>query len=112
MHLRVSRVASSAIAAMAEADVASNELAIRMTIKTLVAREMPKPRIARELSFNEETFPCHLRRLAQGASNGRGRQQRRASAYRIATSPGRVQSRAGGGARRAAAGSSRTDSPS
>jgi len=36
---------------MAEADVASTDLEIRMTIKTLAAKGMPKRRIARELSL-------------------------------------------------------------
>ena len=36
---------------MAEADVASTDLEIRMIIKTLAAKGMPKRRIARELSL-------------------------------------------------------------
>jgi len=69
---------------MAEAGVASTDLEIRMTIKTLAAKGMPKRRIARELSLSEGTVRYHLRRLADGASDGRARQQRRAGAYRAA----------------------------
>jgi len=64
--------------------VASTDLEIRMTIKTLAAKGMPKRRIARELSLSEGTVRYHLRRLADGASDGRARQQRRAGAYRAA----------------------------
>lgn len=40
---------------MAEADGASTDLAIRMTIKTLAAKGLPKRSIAREVSLSEGT---------------------------------------------------------
>ena len=64
--------------------MASTDPEIRMTIKTLAAKGMPKRRIARELSLSEGTVRYHLRRLAAGANDGRARQQCRASAYRAA----------------------------
>jgi predicted transcriptional regulator len=45
---------------------------------------MPKRRIARELSLSVGTIRYHLRRLVEGATDGRGRQRRLASACRSA----------------------------
>lgn len=54
---------------------------IRVTIKTLAAKGVAKRAIARQLSLSEGTVRYHLRRLASGASDGRAKQVRRASAF-------------------------------
>ncbi len=50
-----------------------------MTIKTLAAKGVPKRAIARQLDVCEGTVRYHLRRMAQGAQDGRRRQQRLAA---------------------------------
>jgi len=50
-----------------------------MTIKTLAAKGVAKRAIGRHLGLTEGTVRYHLRRLAEGAADGRGRQARAAS---------------------------------
>ena len=61
--------------------MAITDLEIRMTIKTLAARGLPKRAIARQLALSEGTVRYHLRRQASGARDGRARQRRLARAY-------------------------------
>jgi transposase len=49
-----------------------------MTIRTLTAREVPQAQIARLLGVTEGTVRYHRRRMAEGAVDGRSRQQPRA----------------------------------
>ena len=56
------------------------DLEVRMTIKTLAARGVPKREIGRQLSLSEGTVRYHLRRMAKGAADGRAKQRRRAEA--------------------------------
>lgn len=58
--------------------MAITDLELRMTIKTLAAKGLPKRGIARQLDLSEGTVRYHLRRMAAGAADGRGLQQRRA----------------------------------
>ena len=60
--------------------MAITDLEIRMTIKTLAAKGVPKRAIARQLDLSEGTVRCHLARQAAGARDGRADQPRRASA--------------------------------
>jgi IS30 family transposase len=69
---------------MAEAGVAITDLELRMTIKTLAAKGQPARAIGRQLGPCEGTVRYHLKRMAEGASDGRGRQVRRASLHREA----------------------------
>lgn len=57
------------------------DLEVRMTIKTLARRRVPKREIARQLDLSEGTVRYHLRRMAAGAQDGRKRQTRQATAY-------------------------------
>jgi len=61
--------------------LAISDLEIRMTIKTLAAKGLPKRAIARQLGLTEGTVRYHLRRLASGAIDGRARQRRLASGH-------------------------------
>jgi transposase len=58
--------------------VAITDLEIRMTIKTLAAKGVPKRAIARQLDLSEGTVRYHLARQAAGARDGRADQPRRA----------------------------------
>lgn len=58
--------------------MAITDLEIRMTIKTLAAKGVPKRAIARQLALSEGTVRYHLARLATGAHDGRADQPRRA----------------------------------
>lgn len=58
--------------------MAITDLEIRMTIKTLAAKGVPKRAIARQLDLSEGTVRYHLARLAQGAHDGRANQPRHA----------------------------------
>lgn len=58
--------------------MAITDLEIRMTIKTLAAKGVPKRAIARQLDLSEGTVRYHLGRLAEGATDGRANQPRRA----------------------------------
>ena len=60
--------------------MAITDLEIRMIIKTLAAKGVPKRAIARQLDLNEGTVRYHLARLAAGARDGRAEQPRRAGA--------------------------------
>lgn len=55
-----------------------------VTLETLAARGVPNREIARLLNVSEGSVRYHLRRKAQGASDGRARQARRAEAFREA----------------------------
>lgn len=55
-----------------------------VTLETLAARGVPNREIARLLKVSEGSVRYHLRRKAQGASDGRANQARRAEAYREA----------------------------
>jgi transposase len=54
---------------------------LRMTIKTLARKGVPKRAIARQLDLSEGTVRYHLRRMDEGALDGRARQARVASAH-------------------------------
>ena len=69
---------------MAEAGVAITDLELRMTIKTLAAKGQAKRAIARQLKLSEGSVRYHLRRISEGAVDGRSRQIRLASTYREA----------------------------
>ncbi|GAO23852.1 putative transposase catalytic subunit [Alicycliphilus sp. B1] len=58
--------------------MAITDLEIRMTIKTLAAKGVPKRAIARQLDLSEGTVRYHLARQAAGARDGRADQPRRA----------------------------------
>lgn len=58
--------------------MAITDLEIRMTIKTLAAKGVPKRAIARQLDLSEGTVRYHLARQATGARDGRADQPRRA----------------------------------
>lgn len=58
--------------------MATTDLEIRMTIKTLAAKGLPNRAIARQLELNEGTVRYHRKRLADGAVDGRADQPRRA----------------------------------
>jgi transposase len=58
--------------------VAITDLEIRMTIKTLAAKGVPKRAIARQLDLSEGTIRYHLSRIASGTPDGRSAQPRRA----------------------------------
>ena len=60
--------------------MAITDLEIRMTIKTLAAKGLPKRAIARQLDLSEGTVRYHLARQATNASDGRANQPRRAAA--------------------------------
>ncbi len=64
--------------------MAITDLEIRMTIKTLARKGLPKRAIARQLAISEGTVRYHLRRQASGARDGRARQRRLADAHRPA----------------------------
>ena len=51
-----------------------------VTLETLAARGVPNREIARLLKVSEGSVRYHLRRKAQGASDGRASQARRAEA--------------------------------
>ena len=68
---------------------------VRMTIKTLAAKQVPKRAIARQLNLAEGTVRYHLRRLAADAPDGRARQRRVAEDFADAIAHWRD---AGGGA--------------
>ena len=51
--------------------MAITDLEIRMTIKTLAAKGVPKRAIARQLDLSEGTVRYHLSPLAAGARDGR-----------------------------------------
>ena len=51
-----------------------------MTIKTLAAKGVSKRAIGRQLGLTEGTVRYHLRRMGEGATDGRARQVRAASA--------------------------------
>ncbi len=57
--------------------MAITDLEIRMTIKTLAAKGVPKRAIARQLDLSEGTVRYHLTRLPAGARDGRADQPRR-----------------------------------
>ncbi|MCZ8063080.1 LuxR C-terminal-related transcriptional regulator [Silanimonas sp.] len=69
--------------------MAITDLEIRMTIKTLAAKGVPKRAIARQLDLSEGTIRYHLSRIASGTPDGRAAQPRRAgvAADAIAHSP-------------------------
>jgi transposase len=54
--------------------VAITDLELRMTIKTLAAKGLPKRAIARQLDLSEGTVRYHLKRIEAGALDGRSRQ--------------------------------------
>ena len=58
--------------------MAITDLEIRMTIKTLAAKGVPKRAIARQLDLSEGTIRYHLSRIASGTPDGRSAQPRRA----------------------------------
>ena len=58
-----------------------SNLEVRMTIKTLAAKGVPKRAIARQLYLSEGTVRYHLRRMAEGVTDGRSRQPRAARAH-------------------------------
>ena len=60
--------------------MATTDLEIRMTIKTLAAKGLPNRAIARHLDLSEGTVRYHLQRQAAGATDGRADQPRRALA--------------------------------
>lgn len=64
--------------------MAISDLELRMTIKTLAAKGQSKRAIARQLDLCEGTVRYHLRRMAEGARDGRSRQPHAASRYRDA----------------------------
>ena len=57
------------------------DLELRMTIKTLAAKGVPKRAIARQLDLSEGNVRYHLRRMAAGTVDGRSRQPHRAAAH-------------------------------
>lgn len=58
--------------------MATTDLEIRMTIKTLAAKGLPNRAIARQLDLSEGTVRYHRTRMAAGATDGRADQPRRA----------------------------------
>lgn len=60
--------------------MAITDLEIRMTIKTLAAKGLPKRAITRQLDLSEGTVRYHLARQAANARDGRANQPRRAEA--------------------------------
>ena len=64
--------------------MAITDLELRMTLKTRAAKGQPKRAIARHLGLSEGSVRYHLRRISEGAVDGRYRQIRLASAYREA----------------------------
>ncbi|WP_146907253.1 IS21 family transposase [Arenimonas daejeonensis] len=58
--------------------MATTDLEIRMTIKTLAAKGLPRRAIARQLDLSEGTVRYHLARQAAGALDGRAHQPRHA----------------------------------
>lgn len=58
--------------------MATTDLEIRMTIKTLAAKGLPNRAIGRQLDLSEGTVRYHLARMAAGATDGRADQPRRA----------------------------------
>jgi transposase len=67
---------------VAEAGVAITDLELRMTIKTLAVKGQAARAIARQLRLCEGTVRYHLRRMSEGATDGRSHQVRRAEPYR------------------------------
>lgn len=67
--------------------MAITDLEIRMTIKTLAAKGVPKRAIARQLDLSKATIRYHLSRIASGTPDGRAAQPRRAR-RRVETPPG------------------------
>ena len=57
----------------------TTDLEVRMTIKTLARKGVPKRDIARQLEMSEGNVRYHLRRMAADASDGRARQRHKAA---------------------------------
>lgn len=64
--------------------MAITKLELRVTIKTLATKGVAHRAIARQLGLSEGTVRYHLRRMASGATDGRGRQRRQAASHREA----------------------------
>ncbi|WP_376693609.1 hypothetical protein [Wenzhouxiangella sp. EGI_FJ10409] len=56
------------------------DLEVRITIKTLAHKGVPKRAIARQLDMTEGNVRYHLSRLEAGTIDGRSRQQHKAAA--------------------------------
>lgn len=57
-----------------------SDLEVKMTIKTLAQKGVPKRAIARQLNLSEGTVRYHLKRMSAGAADGRARQRQSAEA--------------------------------
>ena len=55
-----------------------SDLEVKMTIKTLARKGIPKRAIARQLNLSEGTVRYHLTRMDSGAADGRARQRQSA----------------------------------
>lgn len=64
--------------------MAITKLELRVTIKTLATKGVAHRAIARQLGLSEGTVRYDLRRMASGATDGRGRQRRQAASHREA----------------------------
>lgn len=57
-----------------------SDLEVKMTIKTLAQKGVPKRAIARQLRLSEGTVRYHLKRMERGVTDGRARQRQSAEA--------------------------------